>query len=117
MNKLFAAKKFRWNLGRLGKVLFIDKSRFCSRPPHDRPKVLLLFYFLPKIQKQSTSPGLIVSFVGSPLYNVKKFISNIHKKLFIKDDKHVIDSFEIFQYINKIKIPKDYIYTQIYPQT
>lgn len=66
-------------------------------------------YFLPKIHKTGIPLRPIVSFVNSPLYNLTKFISGIIGNAFIKDQRHVKDSFEFSNFIQQQKVPNDYI--------
>ena len=54
-------------------------------------------YFLPKIHKENTPLRPIVSFVGSPVYNTTKFISNLLKYAFEIDEIYVKNSFELVE--------------------
>ena len=66
-------------------------------------------YFLPKIHKENTPLRPIVSFVGSPLYNTTKFISNLLKYAFEKDEIYVKNSFELVEQLKNIMLPDNYI--------
>lgn len=66
-------------------------------------------YFLPKVHKPGAPLRPIVSFIGSPLYQTSQFVAEILKHGFIKDQKHVRNSFSVVETVKDICLPKGYI--------
>ncbi|XP_044761579.1 uncharacterized protein LOC123318874 isoform X2 [Coccinella septempunctata] len=66
-------------------------------------------YFLPKIHKTGIPLRPVLSFVGSPIYQLSKFVADLLKPIFVKDEHYVRNSFDFFNSINGTKLPPDYI--------
>lgn len=66
-------------------------------------------YFLPKIHKEDFPLRPIVSFVGSPTYNLTKYLANLLKFAFEKDDFYTKNSYDLVKELQNIRIPPDYI--------
>ncbi|XP_045462556.1 uncharacterized protein LOC123672495 [Harmonia axyridis] len=66
-------------------------------------------YFLPKIHKTGIPMRPILSFVGSPIYELSKFIADLLKPIFIKDEHYVRNSFDFFNSTNKTRLPPNYV--------
>lgn len=65
-------------------------------------------YFQPKIHKNGVPLRPIVSFIGSPLYNLTKYISTILSQMFDRDERYVRNSFEFVEDMKNIRIPTNY---------
>nr|CAI5852431.1 unnamed protein product [Callosobruchus analis] len=63
-------------------------------------------YFQPKIHKNNTPLRPIVSFVGSPLYNLTRFIADILKHVFNQDEHYVKNSFQLVEQLRNTNIPE-----------
>lgn len=66
-------------------------------------------YFQPKIHKDNTPLRPIVSFVGSPTYNLTKYLSKLINYAFIKDEFYTKNSFEIVSLLQGFKVPPNYV--------
>lgn len=66
-------------------------------------------YFLPKIHKNDCPLRPIVSFVGSPLYKLSKFLAELLTYAFDKDEKYTKNSFEIVECLKTVTLPSNYI--------
>lgn len=87
------------------KVISSDEGKFLKCNNGVPPKM----YFLPKIHKNNVPLRPIVSFIGSPLYNLTKFLSELLTKMYTKDARHVRNSFEFSEDIRGRTVPDDYI--------
>ncbi|XP_044757504.1 uncharacterized protein LOC123315739 [Coccinella septempunctata] len=66
-------------------------------------------YFLPKIHKLNNPLRPIVSYIGSPLYNLSKYLAQLLNHAFEKDDRYTRNSFELVEYLKTVTIPDRYI--------
>ncbi|XP_044766578.1 uncharacterized protein LOC123322665 [Coccinella septempunctata] len=66
-------------------------------------------YFLPKVHKTDCPLRPIVSYVGSPLYNLSKFLAELLINVFEKDEKYVKDSFQFVEDLANVSIPENFI--------
>lgn len=66
-------------------------------------------YFQPKIHKDNVPIRPIVSFVGSPAYNLTKYLSKLVNFAFEKDEYYTKNSFEMVSFIQNFQIPQNYI--------
>ena len=64
----------------------IDQTQYFRLKPTDSPAPR--FYGLPKIHKQGTPIRPIVSYTGTPLYNISKYVANILSTYVNKDGRH-----------------------------
>ncbi|XP_050315966.1 uncharacterized protein LOC126750390 [Anthonomus grandis grandis] len=87
------------------KMISIEQQKWLKINNGVAPKI----YFLPKIHKLGTPLRPIVSFIGSPLYNLTKLLSNILQHFFIKDERYVKNSFDFANYIKEQTVPEGYI--------
>lgn len=65
-------------------------------------------YALPKVHKPSLNWRLIVSTIGSPTYNLSKYLSKILKPISRKTDTFVKNSLDLKNNIDKIIIPSSH---------
>lgn len=82
-----------------------NNSRFLKCNNGICPKM----YFLPKIHKQDYPLRPVVSYVGSPLYNLSKFLAKLLDHIFERDERYIKDSFEFVDSLKNILVPKGYI--------
>lgn len=66
-------------------------------------------YFQPKIHKDDVPLRPIVSYVGSPLYNLSKYLATLLKHAYVIDDTHTKNSFEFVTFIQNFKVPDNYV--------
>ncbi|XP_071653737.1 uncharacterized protein, partial [Temnothorax longispinosus] len=66
-------------------------------------------YGLPKIHKDGYPLRIIVSAIGSPLYNIASYIHNILDKALMKPNSYVKDSWSFVKSMKNYSIPPDYI--------
>lgn len=62
-------------------------------------------YFLPKIHKPNSPLRPIVSFVGTPLYKLTKYLAEILKHAYTVDEFHVKNSFEFVESMQNVILP------------
>ena len=67
------------------------------------------FYVQPKMHKSGVPIRPIVSYVGSPLYNLSKYIANILKAYVKDENKNAKDSTTFSNYITNVPIEDDKI--------
>lgn len=65
-------------------------------------------YGLPKIHKQNFPLRPIVTYIGSPLYNMSKFFADVLSNIVGKSEYHIRNSNEFLTKIKDITIPKDH---------
>ena len=75
----------------------IDQSLYFKLKPTDSQA--LIFYGLPKIHKASIPVRPIVSYSGSPLFNLSKYIANILKPYTLLNKQHYKNSKEFSEFI------------------
>ena len=86
---------------------FIDNKLYYYLKPTDSPAPR--FYGQPKLHKPGVPIRPIVSYSGSPLYNLNKYIANI-LKAYIKDENNNAKNFTTFSnYIRNVPIEDDEI--------
>ncbi|XP_071633849.1 uncharacterized protein [Temnothorax longispinosus] len=66
-------------------------------------------YGLPKIHKEGYPLRIIVSAVGSPLYNIASYPHNILNKAVVKPSSHVKDSWSFVESMKQHSIPPDHV--------
>ena len=86
---------------------FIDNKLFYYLKPTDSPAPR--FYGQPKIQKPRVPIRPIVSYSGSPLYNLNKYIANILKAYVRDENKNTKNSTMFSHYIRNVPIEDDEI--------
>ena len=85
----------------------IDQSLYFKLKPKDSQA--LRFYGLPKIHKASIPVHPIISYSGSPLFNLSKYIANILKPYTLLNKQHCKNSKEFSQFIRAHTIEDDEI--------
>ena len=86
---------------------FIDNKLYCYLKPTDSPAPR--FYGQPKIQKAGVAMHPIVSYSGSPLNNLNKYIANI-LKAYVKHENNNAKNYTTFSnYIRNVPIKDDEI--------
>ena len=86
---------------------FIDNKLYYYLKPADSPAPR--FYGQPKIHKPGFPIRLIVSYSGSPLYNLNKYIANI-LKAYVRDENNSAKNSTTFSnYIRNVPIEDDEI--------
>lgn len=86
---------------------FIDKNQ--AKTLKCNTGVFPKMYFTPKIHKPNLPLRPIVSFIGSPIYNLSKYVSNLLNFAFLKDEKYVKNSFEFVDFIKTQTIPDNHM--------
>lgn len=66
-------------------------------------------YLLPKIHKNNIPLRPIVSFIGSPVYQLTKYLSKLINYAFDKDEFYTKNSFEIVTHLQGFQIPPNYV--------
>ena len=66
-------------------------------------------YGLPKIHKEGNPIRPIVSYVGSPTYNLASFFSNVISKNTTPPKSKIINSFELIQKLRTVSIPNNFV--------
>lgn len=95
-------------LSEIGKNNSIDSSLIKSLKCYNgiSPKC----YGLPKIHKPQAPLRPIVSYVGSPLYNISKFLSNVlSKSLLNRTNYNLKDTFTFVEEVKNFVLPQDFI--------
>ena len=85
----------------------IDQTLYFKLKPTDSPAPR--FYGLPKIHKQGTPIRPIVSYTGTPLYNISKYVAGILSRYVSKEGRHSENSKVFSEYIRTIKVEDDEI--------
>ena len=67
------------------------------------------FYGLPKIHKESIPVRPIVSYVGSPTYNLASFFSSTISKNTTPPRSKIINSFELVKKLKNVNVPDNYV--------
>ena len=67
------------------------------------------FYGLPKIHKEGNPVRPIVSYVGSPTYNLASFFSTIISKNTTPPKLKIINSFELVQKLKNVNVPDNFV--------
>ena len=71
------------------------------------------FYGLPKIHKVCHPLRPIVSYVGSPTYNLASYFSNAISKNLTLPQSKVINSFELVQKLKNVTIPNNAVFASL----
>lgn len=90
------------------KLKYIDKptAQFLRTYNGVIPKI----YGLCKVHKPPNFPlRPIVSYIGSPLYNLSKFYCGVLKKVVRKSENTVVNAFQFKEKIKNIIVPSDYV--------
>ena len=81
---------------------FIDNKLYYYLKPTDSP--VPRFYGQPKIHKSGVPVCPIVSYSGSPLYNLNKYIAKILKAYVQDENNNATNSTTFFNYIRNVPI-------------
>ena len=84
---------------------FIDQTLYNKLKPTDSPAPR--FYGLPKIHKPTIPIRPIVSYTGTPLYNLSKYVADILTTYTKNPDKHTENSKQFSEYIRNVTIEED----------
>ena len=98
-------KKCLDKLQSLKKNNHLDQTLYNRLKPTDSPAPQ--FYGLPKIHKPDVPIRPIVSYTGTPLYNLSKYISNILKTYINNDDRHSKNSKVFSEYVRTLTVDDD----------
>ena len=86
---------------------FIDNKLYYYLKPTDSPAPR--FYGQPKIHKPGVPIRPIISYSGSPLYNLNKYIANILKTYVKHENNNAKNSTTFSNYIRNVPIEDDEI--------
>ena len=92
-------------LSGLEKDKVIDRKLYWKLKPTDSPAPR--FYGLPKIHKPGVPIRPIVSYTGTPLYNVSKYIADILKTYIEKEGRHSENSKVFSEYVRTLTVEED----------
>ena len=92
-------------LANLEKGKVIDKKLYFKLKPTDSPAPR--FYGLPKIHKPEIPVRPIVSYTGTPLYNVSKYIADLLKVYIEKEGRHSENSKVFSEYVRSLTVEDD----------
>ena len=98
-------KEVRVKLQELKDEKIISNSTYYRIKPTDSP--IPRFYGSPKIHKQGIPIRPIVSYVGSPLYDISKYLASILSHYTSTDNRHSKNSKEFSEYVRQLKIEDD----------
>ena len=85
----------------------IDQKLYYKLKPTDSPAPQ--FYGLPKIHKPETPIRPIVSYTGTPLYNLSKHVAEILKTYLDKEGRNSMNSKVFSEYVRTLTIDEDEI--------